>query len=344
MTPLDASLRRLDQGASLSADEAYSAVGTIMDGQASEPEIAAFLTALRIKGETADELLGAVRAVRDRMTGWTSPASVPPLLDTCGTGGDGASTANLSTAAAIVVAACGVPVAKHGNRSASGNSGSAEVLGELGVAYDAEAPVAARCLAELGITFLFAPRYHPAMKYAAPVRRLLPFRTLFNLVGPLANPARPKFQLLGVASEAQADLVAEALAKLGVRRAAVVTGLDGLDEVTLCGPTHVRWLERGKEVREDIWEPESFGLPSVIDADLKVTGPADSAARLRAVFAGEPSPLRDVIVANAAAALFVAGRVDSLRSGATLAAQALDSNASAQLLDRWGRMSRGDGA
>jgi anthranilate phosphoribosyltransferase len=344
MTLLEEALERLGQGASLSVDQAYAAVGTIMDGQATELEIGALLTALRVKGETVDELLGGVRAVRDRTTGWIAPPGCPALLDTCGTGGDGACTANLSTAAAVVVAACGVRVAKHGNRSASGNSGSAEVLSELGVAVDAQPALAARCLAELGITFLFAPRYHPAMRFAAPVRRRLPFRTLFNLVGPLANPARPEFQLLGVASEAQAELVASALAKLETGRAAVVTGRDGLDEVTLGGPTHVRWVERGRAARDEIWEAASFGLPRVERGALKVSGPAESAARLRALFRGEPGAIRDVVLANAAAALLVVERVETLREGVLLAARALDSGAAAQLVERWGPMSRGEGA
>jgi anthranilate phosphoribosyltransferase len=342
MTALNLALDRLGQGDGLSAGEAYAAIGTIMDGQATEPQIAALLTALRVKGESAEELLGAVRAVRDRMVDWPAPGGCPPLLDTCGTGGDGARTLNVSTAAAIVVAACGVPVAKHGNRSASGNSGSAEVLGELGVVFDAEPSLAARCLAELGITFLYAPRYHPAMKFAAPVRRQLPFRTLFNLVGPLANPARPAFQLLGVATKAQVALMAEALGRLGIRRAAVVTGSDGLDEVTLGGPTQVRWVEAGREVRDEVWDPASFGLPRVEATDLRVTGPSDSAARLRAVFAGEPGPVRDVILANAAAALVVTRRLNSLRPAVQEAARALDTGAVARLLDRWGRMSRGE--
>src|SRR5262249_40826892 len=226
MTPLDEALAALGAGRGLSRDQAYAAVAEVMEGRATEPALAALLTALRVKGGTADELSGAVRAVRDRMAAWPGPAM--DVLDTCGTGGDGASTVNVSTATAIVVAACGVPVAKHGNRSASGNSGSSEVLERLGVAPDVEPETAARSLAELGLAFLFAPRFHPALRHAAPVRRQLPFRTLFNLVGPLANPARPSYQLLGVAGDRQADLVAKALADLGgFARAAVVTGEDG---------------------------------------------------------------------------------------------------------------------
>ena len=230
----------------LTEAQARLAVDAIMAGDAPDALVGAFLAALRVKGESAEELAGAVEAVRERMTGWEPIEGLPPALDTCGTGGDGANTVNISTASAVVVAACGVPVAKHGNRSASGNSGSAEVLTELGVAVEAEPPALRRCLAELGITFLFAPRFHPALRFAAPVRRQLPFRTLFNMIGPLANPARPAYQLIGVPDPRQADLMAAAIARLGVVRAAVVTGSDGLDEVSLDGPTRVRWVESGE--------------------------------------------------------------------------------------------------
>ncbi|HEV3166079.1 MAG TPA: anthranilate phosphoribosyltransferase [Isosphaeraceae bacterium] len=337
-TALTEALERLGAGHDLTAEQSSAAVATIMAGGAPDAAIAAFLTALRDKGETAPELAGAVQAVREHMAGWERGA-FPALLDTCGTGGDGACTVNVSTAAAIVVAACGVPVAKHGNRSASGNSGSAEVLAELGVAFDAEPAVASRCLGELGITFLFAPRYHPALRFAAPMRKQLPFRTLFNLVGPLANPAQPEYQLVGVASDRQAALMAEALARLGILRAAVVTGSDGLDEVTLGGPTRVRWVEAG-QITTDEWTPTHFGLPMIGALELRVSGPAESAARLRAIFAGERGPCRDVVLANAAAALRVAGRVEHLAEGVTRASDALDSGAAADLLERWGRLSQ----
>lgn len=335
-SPRDA-LDLLAAGRSLSAQEAHDAFAAIMAGAASEAAIAAFLTALHERGETASELIGAVRAVRERMSAW--PQQATPLLDTCGTGGDGANSVNISTAAAIVVAACGVPVAKQGNRSATSSSGSAEVLGALGVEYDAEPEIAQRCLAELGITFLFAARYHPAMRFAAPVRKRLPFRTLFNLVGPLVNPAQPRYQLLGVASEPHADLVAQALLELGIDRAAVVTGADGLDEVTLAGPTVVRWVEKG-QVRTSVWQPADFGLSRVPAEALRISGPEESASRIRAVFAGVSSPARDVILANAAAALVVAGRAESLQSGIALSAAAIDSGATGELLERWARLSQ----
>jgi anthranilate phosphoribosyltransferase len=343
-SPLILALQRLGSGSGLNAAETSAAVSEIMAGAASEAAIAAFLAALRVKGETADELAGAVEAVRAHMAPWNPPPGTEmtsrPLLDTCGTGGDGASTVNVSTATALVVAACGVPVAKHGNRSASGNSGSAEVLAELGVDVEAEPQVLRRCLAELGITFLFAPAFHPALRFAGVVRRQLPFRTLFNLVGPLANPARPAFQLVGVAGRRPAAMVAEALSRLGLQRGAVVTGEDGLDEVTLDGPTHVQWVEPGT-VRPETWTPEDFGLPRASAAELRVAGPAESAARLREFLNGQKGPVRNLILANSAAALLVAGRAISLREGVEQAAVAVDSGAAAALLERWGRLSRG---
>jgi anthranilate phosphoribosyltransferase len=337
MTPLEQALTILAAGRGLDASQAYSAVGTIMAGQAHEAAIAAFLTALRVKGETASELAGAVQSVREHMAPFEG--QFPPLVDTCGTGGDGAGTLNISTAAAVVVAACGVAVAKHGNRSATSRSSSALVLEELGVAYDLEPALAARCLAELGITFLFAPRFHPAMRFAAPVRQLLPFRTLFNLIGPLANPARPSYQLLGVPSIQQAELVAGALVELGARRAAVVTGADGLDEVTLGGTTQVHWVEDGK-VRLEEWTALSFRLPESSAGQLRADSPAESAGRITRVFGGEPGAARNVLLANAAAALLVAGRVEGLCEGVNVASDAIDSGAAAALLKRWARWSQ----
>ncbi len=333
-------LERLGRGSDLSAPETHAAVSAIMAGEASEVAIGAFLTALRVKGETAEELAGAVAAIREWMVPW-EPLNPPrSLLDTCGTGGDGANTVNVSTATAVVVAACGVAVAKHGNRSASGNSGSAEVLTELGIDIEAAPWTLRRCLDELNITFLFAPKFHPALRFAAPVRRQLPFRTLFNMVGPLANPARPDFQLVGVSGDRQADLIARALAQLGARRGAVVTGSDGLDEVTLTGPTRVRWVESG-QITDTTWTPADFGLPEVRAFDLRVSGPTDSATRLRDVFSGTTGPIRAMVLANSAAALWVCGHVTGLREGVAVAAHAIDSGAAAWLLERWGRLSRG---
>lgn len=338
---LTEALRALTLPRDLTAVEVEAALGEALDGRASDAAVAALLTGLRVKGETAEELAGAVQAVRSRAVDAGLVHAGADLLDTCGTGGDGAHTVNVSTAAALIVAACGVPVAKHGNRAASGNSGSAEVLAELGVAVDAGESVVGRCLAELGITFLFAPRYHPGLARLAPIRRQLPFRTLMNLVGPLANPARPAYQLVGVAGAAQARLVAEALARLGVRRAAVVTGVGGLDEVCLAGPTSALVVENG-EVAPLQWRPEDFGLGTVATEDLRVSGPSDSAARISHLLAGEPGPVRDTVVANAAAALWVVAPV-GLTAAAARAADAIDSGRAAGLLDRWRALSREHG-
>jgi anthranilate phosphoribosyltransferase len=341
MEPVIACLQALSRGQGLSARECECALGSLLEGGVSEAVTAAFLTALRIKGETADELEGAVRAVRSRMVRWESGIAPERLLDTCGTGGDAASTVNISTAAAIVVAACGAPVVKHGNRAASGNSGSSDVLAALGVSADPGPERLSRCLAELKIAFLFAPRFHPGLKSVAAVRRQLPFRTLFNLVGPLCNPACPAYQLVGTPSEAQADLLAAVLARLEhVRRAAVVSGSDGLDEVTLAGPTAVRMVEPG-QVRLETWHPDDFGLEARSAKDLRVNGPEESAERIRRAFAGEPGAVRDYVLANSAAALWVAG-TSSLREGVARAAVAIDSGAAAGLLSRWSVVSGQD--
>jgi anthranilate phosphoribosyltransferase len=268
------------------------------------------------------------------MIGWDSPIPSHRLLDTCGTGGDGASTVNLSTAAAIVAAACGVPVVKHGNRAASGNSGSSDVLAALGVAADPGPEAVARRLAELKIAFLFAPRFHPGLRLVAPVRRQLPFRTLFNLVGPLCNPASPGYQLVGTTDEGRAGLIAAVLARMPhIRRAAVVTGSDGLDEVTLNGVTRVLVVESG-DIRSLSWTPEDFGLARQGAADLRVAGPEDSAAWIRRTLAGERGPVRDYLLANAAAALWVV-ESSPLGEATDRAASAIDSGAAARLLDRW---------
>lgn len=325
-------------GRDLEPGRAHAAVAELIQGNSPDALVAAFLTALRIKGESAPELAEAVDAIRARAIpfdpGGTRRDST--LLDTCGTGGDGACTVNISTAAAIVVASCGVRVVKHGNRSASGNSGSAEVLETLGVAIDLDPAAALQCLDELGLCFLFAPRYHPALRALAPVRKALPFRTLFNLIGPLANPARPSHQLVGVSGDREADLLAGALARLGTKRAAVVVGSDGLDEVTLGGATSVRWVRSGR-IETEIWRPGDFSLPEVHADQLCVAGPVESANRVEAVFQGEPGPDRSAILANAAAALLVVEAVENLAAGVAVASGAIDSGATARLLDRWRR-------
>jgi len=336
---LTTALASLSRNQNLTMSEAEAAVSEIMEGEAPDVLVSSFLTALHIKGESAEELSGAVHAVRGRMVEWDPTGLPKTLLDNCGTGGDGANTVNISTATALVIAACGVPVAKHGNRSSTSNSGSAEVLKELGIDVDAELNVVRQCLRELGITFLFAPRYHPALRFAGPVRRQLPFRTIFNLIGPLANPTLPTYQLVGVAGDRQAELVASTLLKLGIQRAAVVTGADGLDEVSLSGSTHVRWIESGSVQLKD-WTPLDFGLSPVRVEDLGVSGPAESAARILRFLQGEPGPVRDLILANTAAALLVAGTVSTLENGVALASSAVDHGQPLQLLERWRTLSQ----
>lgn len=304
----------------------------ILDGGVPDALLAAYLTGLRFVGDRPAVLAGAVGAVRSKMVGFEPHAR--PVLDTCGTGGDHAKTVNVSTGAAIVAAACGVLVAKHGNRSATGNSGSSDVLQTLGAPVEVSAEQARGNLEELGLTFLFAPLYHPALRLVAPVRRMLPFRTVFNLVGPLVNPARPEYQLVGVPDRATASLMANVLAASGLKRAAVVSAEDGLDEVSLGATTHVLWVENG-EISETEWKPGDFGDARVEAGELRVEGPEESARLIRGVLAGERGPVRDVIVANAAAALHVAGMAGDLAEGVELAGSSIDSGRARALLDRW---------
>ena len=333
-------LRSLSAGFDLSIEQARRAILEVIEGRAGDVETSAFLTALSMKEVTSDELAGAVEAVRERMAPFEVDAELGPLLDTCGTGGDSAHSINVSTAAAIVIAACGVKVAKHGNRSSSGNSGSAEVLSELGIEIETSDDVLRRCLDTIGLAFFFAPRFHPGFKHAAEVRKRLPFRTLFNLIGPMANPARPSFQLLGVPDEARAELLAATLSRLGsIQRAAIVFGEDGLDEVTLSGPTQVFWLEsvtsNAAEIRRFRWTPRDFGLPIVPKESLRVSGPAESAWRLNQLLLGVRGPDRDVVSANAAAGLLVSGRATDLREAVGIASKAIDSGEAFRLLNRW---------
>jgi anthranilate phosphoribosyltransferase len=255
------------------------------------------------------------------------------VVDTCGTGGDGAGTFNLSTAAALVVAGAGVTVAKHGNRSVSSRSGSADVLAACGVRVEAPVEVVERCLAEIGIGFLYAPALHGAMRHVAPVRREVGIRSIFNLLGPLANPAGTPRQLLGVYSEHLVPVVAQTLAQLGSERALVVHGLDGLDEVSPCGPTRAAWVEAG-HVREVVLEPEDGGLRPVPRAALRGGDPAENARMLHSVLGGVAGPMRDAVLLNAGAALWVADAVQTLADGVLRAAESIDSGAARSRLER----------
>jgi anthranilate phosphoribosyltransferase len=313
-------LARLADGATLTAPEAEAAFTSIMRGDATQAQIASLLTALRVRGETQAELLGAVRAVRGKM----SPIAAPPgTIDVCGTGGDGQGTLNVSTATAFVVAACGVPVAKHGNRALSSRAGGADVLAALGINISQEQ--AAHTLAETGLTFLFAPNHHPALRHAAAARVELGFRTLFNLVGPAANPAGVTRQLIGVFSPRWLLPMAETLGALGAEHVWVVHG-QGLDELTLAGETQVAAWQDGS-VHEFTVTPEQAGLPRAEISAIAGTDAAGNAAALVALLQGEPGPYRDTVVLNAAAALIVAGRTTDLADGATLASTALASGA-----------------
>lgn len=338
LAPLKDAVERLAAGTSLTAEQTEEGVARILAGGSSDALTAAFLTALHVKGESSEELLGAVRAIREKMIPWAGARPSADLLDTCGTGGDGAGTVNVSTAAAIVAAACGIPVVKHGNRAASGTSGSSDVLSALGIGVDVGPLVQEECFRELGLAFLFAPRYHPGLRVVASVRSQLPFRTLFNLVGPLCNPASPGYQLVGVPREVQAELMAGALAgQPHLRRAVVVTGSDGLDEVTLDGPTRIRVIEDSK-IRLDVWHPRDFGLETVLAQDLRVSSPEESAVKLRRMFLGEEGPIRRIVLANTAAALWTVGAHGGLRDAVAAAADAIDSGAVARLVDRWAGM------
>ncbi|HEX3871128.1 MAG TPA: anthranilate phosphoribosyltransferase [Pirellulales bacterium] len=333
---MHALIGRASAGEDLAEDEMSHAIDGIMRGQWVASDIAMLLTALRHKGESASEVAGAARAMRQHMTAIRSAR--PDLVDTCGTGGDGSSTFNISTAAALVTAAAGVPVAKHGNRRVSSRSGSADVLEELGVNIAADVPTVERCLDKLGICFCFAPLLHGAMKQVAEVRASLGVPTIFNLLGPLSNPAGAPFQLLGVGRSELRPLLADVLARLGIRRALVVRGDDGLDEVTLAGTTQVT------EVRDTVfesftWRPEDFGLMTTALDALKVDGPHASAAMIRDILSGKRGPARDIVIANAAAALWLVGKRDTPRDAAALAAEAIDTGAASDLLSRLGEMS-----
>ena len=319
---IEAILAKLVERENLSVAEIRSALEAIMEGRCREGEIAAFLTALRMKGETVDEIVGAAVVMRQHVKPIRTDRD--GVLDTCGTGGDLLSTFNISTATALVAAACGVPVAKHGNRSVSSPSGSAEVLRELGVNIEVSVPVVEQCLREIGVGFCYAPLLHPSMRHAAPVRQQIRFRTIINILGPLTNPARAQHQLLGVSRRELVDKLGEALSRLGTRRAFVVCGHDGLDEVTLTGPTFVAEVRDGT-AHPLQWHPEDFGLAACRLEDLQVAATRESAERIREVLSGQPGPARDIVLANAAAALLAAEQTGDLRTGVSRAAQAIDS-------------------
>jgi anthranilate phosphoribosyltransferase len=309
-------------GRSLEADEAEAAIGEMLDGLAPEALEAGFLVALKIKGETAGELTGGARAMRSRARALDLGGD---LLDTCGTGGDGAGTFNISTGAALVAAAAGVRVAKHGNRAASGIVGAADAVERLGVRIDLDPAGLRRCLDRAGCCFIFAPAYHPAMARVAALRRALGIRTLFNLLGTLANPARVARQVVGVSEPRLVRPMADALYALGLEHAMVVHGADKIDELSLSAPTSIAEVRRGAVIREYQIAPERFGLAHASLAALKVSSVAEAVEVLTGALGGKKGAARDVLALNAGAAIYVAGRADSLDAGVQVAREVLDS-------------------
>ncbi len=325
---MKSALAKILAGGRLSEDEAAAAMSTIMDGEATPAQIGALLAALAVRGETEDEVVGFARVMRSRAVAITSRGAV----DTCGTGGDGAQSLNISTLASLVVAACGVPVVKHGNRSSSGACGSADVLEALGLRLDPGPATVQRCLDEVGWCFLFAPAFHASTRHAVGPRRELGVRTAFNLLGPLTNPALPEAQVVGVPRPDLAPFLARCLRRLGVKRAWVVHG-SGLDEIGLSGETAVSAFDEGG-VRDFVVRPEDAGLARAPAEALRGGDTPKNAAAARELLAGRPGPQRDVVLLNAAAALVVARRARDLKQGVAAAAEALDQGRAAGLLAR----------
>jgi anthranilate phosphoribosyltransferase len=336
---IQATLNRVLDGHDLTRDEACEAMGSIMRGEATEAQIAGFLVALRAKGETADEITGCADAMRAHVL------PVHPrrrdLVDTAGTGGDGSQTLNISTAAALVAATAGAGVAKHGNRAVSSASGSADVLEALGFDLELPAERIAQSIDELGFGFLFAPAHHPAMRHAAAVRRELATRTVFNVLGPLTNPAGARAQIVGVYAPGLVRTIADVLTQLGAERAFVVHGADGIDELSPCGPNQVAEVVDGA-VHERTVDPQELGVARCDSGELRGGSPAENAQAIRDVFAGAKGARREAIVLNAAGAIAAAGHADDLREGLELARSAVDSGAATDRLDQLVAFSRAE--
>ena len=322
-------IQQLVESVDLDRRQAAAAMDDIMNGEATDAQIAGFLVALRMKGETVEEMVGLVNSMRDHATAIEAPEGT---VDTCGTGGDGAGTFNISTAAALVVRGAGATVAKHGNRAASSQCGSADVFEALGVPVTLPAAAVEECLRQAGIAFLFAPTFHPAMRHAANPRKELGARTVFNFLGPLANPARVKRQAVGAGSLAAADKMVQVLAALGHERALVFHSEDGLDELSTAAPAHVFELRDG-QVHEHTVDSTALGLPRSVAADLRGGDAARNAEIVTAVLAGIPGPPRDIVVLNAAAGLVAAGSAEDLGAGITLAAAAIDDGSAREALE-----------
>ena len=324
-------LHKVSDGDVLSVDDARDAMELILNGEATAVQIAGFAVAIKMRGEVRDEVLGFAQAMR-KHSFKVEVGTGETLLDTCGTGGDGAGTFNISTIAALVVAGAGLKVAKHGGRSSSGTFGSADLLEALGVKIDRPPEECARAIREIGIGFLFAPALHPAMRHARVVRTELKMRTVFNLLGPLTNPAGAQVQLIGAPSEQAARIMAEALCELGTERALVVHGLDGLDEISTTGPTVVFEAAHGR-LQNHVWAPSDFGVPRTVLSRLIPDRKEQNIEIAQAVLSGQSGPHRDIVLVNAAAALYVAGRVTDLRAGMIVAGESIDSGAARAKLD-----------
>ncbi len=341
---IKSAIAKVVEGEDLAEAEMIEVMDQIMGGEATAAQVASFITALRMKGETVEEITGAARVMRSRATPIRAGRVLDldrdeiniereSILDTCGTGGSGTKSFNISTTVALVVAACGIKVAKHGNRSISSACGSADVLERLGVNLDVSPAVVERCIAEAGVGFLFAPALHGAMKHAIGPRKEIGIRTIFNILGPLTNPAGADRQVLGVYREALVEDLAHVLAALGCRRGFVVHGLDGMDEITLAAPTRVGEI-CGEKVTLYTVAPEDFGLRRCALSDLQGGDAARNAEIVRAVLQGEAGPRRDIVVLNGAFALVAAGAAENIRTGMALAAEAIDSGAAMQRLER----------
>jgi anthranilate phosphoribosyltransferase len=337
MSDFKAYLATIADGGTLTPEEAKGAFELIMSGEATPAQMAAFLMGLRMRGVTVAELTAGASVMREKAKIVTAP---PGAIDIVGTGGDGAHTYNISTAAVLVVAGCGVTIAKHGNRAASSKSGTADALSMLGLSLDLPPESIERCIKEAGVGFMFAPYHHTAMKHVGPVRAELGIRTIFNLLGPLSNPAFVKRQTIGVFARRWVEPFAEVLRNLGSDKAWVVHGSDGLDELTTTGPSFVAELKDGNIRTFDV-TPEEAGLPRATLADLRGGDPAYNAAAISRLLDGEKGPYRDVVLLNAAAALIVADRVTNLKDGAAMAAQAIDSGDAKAALARLIAVSNG---
>jgi anthranilate phosphoribosyltransferase len=329
LADLRPALRKVAAGQTLTEAEAAEAFELIMSGSATEAQIGALLIGMHARGETVEEITGAARAMRAGAVPVRAPEGA---IDTCGTGGDANGTHNISTCAAFVVAGAGVPVAKHGNRSISSRSGSADVLAALGVNIECTPDGIAHCIAGCGLGFMFAPAHHVSMRHVAKVRSELGTRTIFNLLGPLSNPAATKYQVVGVFSEEWVEPIAQVLGRLGVVRAWVVHGGDGLDELTTTGISHVAALDGGKITTFKIW-PRNAGLPEAKGEDLAGGDAVENAAHIRAVLGGQDSAFRNIVLMNAAAALLVAAKAKTLRDGVALAAESIDSGKALGVLE-----------